>query len=218
MASTPSFPLLRAGGWRGLSQPRNAPSVERGPDPKLSTGFEYQDPSKPDMKSRPVLPSPNRLSASTFTEAGDRPPMKPLVRGGERGQEPSRASLPTHSPAYDQQSQYSSSATPAPSVSSVGPSTSTPRSAPPYAVPSVGFFPPWVSAYTPSYAYPVPFMPTPAYAAIPPSHSQQSRHESATEVGAPTNSQQMWQSHHEAQRVRRNIIVPILFSDSVTSQ
>lgn len=216
MASTPNFPTLRADGWRGLSQTHHSPSAERSPGPKLSAGFEYQDLSKPDMKSQPILPSPGRLNV-----AGDRSPMKP-TRAGERGLEAdtlSRVSLPTPSPAYDQQSQYTSSATPAPSVSSVGPSTSIVGTAPPYAVPSVGFFaPPWVPAYPPPYTYPVPFMPAPAYAAIPPSHLQQSRHESTTEVAAPTDPQQMWQSQNEAQRVRRNEIVPAMSSDAFSSQ
>ena len=137
--------------------------------------------------------------------------MKP-TRSGERGPEAdisSRTSLPTPSPAFDQQSRYTSSATPAPSISSIGPSASVVGAAAPYAVPSVGFFaPPWVPAYPPPYSYPVPFMPAPAYAAIPSSHSQQSRHDNAAETAVPTNAQHMWQPQNEAQRVGRHRTVP----------
>lgn len=130
--------------------------------------------------------------------------MKP-TRAGERCLEAdvsSRTSLPAPSPAFDQQSQYTSSATPAPSVSSVGPSASVVGATPHYAIPSVGFYaPPWVPAYPPPYSYPMSFMPAAAYAGIPASHSQQPRHDNAAETVPPTIAQHMWQPQNEAQRV-----------------
>ncbi|PCH34009.1 hypothetical protein WOLCODRAFT_160525 [Wolfiporia cocos MD-104 SS10] len=62
---------------------------------------------------------------------------------------------------YDQSTGTSTSMTPPPSVSSVGPSVSVAGAVQPYAMQNVGYFAPqpWMHAYPPHYPYPLPYLP-----------------------------------------------------------
>ncbi|KZT74988.1 hypothetical protein DAEQUDRAFT_807262 [Daedalea quercina L-15889] len=198
----PNRSPLRIDGRRGVPEFCDGSSVTRSPSSKLSAGFAHREHSEPDIKTRRAFTSPHRLNASNERE-GEEGPRKSSRVGDQALDTPlsstRRVSLPASSIPYDHQLPYVSSATPAPSVSSVGPSASVTGAVPPYAIPY--FAPPWVHAYPPPYPYPIPFVPFPAYAAaMPPSHPQQSHHDSPTEAPGPMTSQQAWPPGSEVQR------------------